>query len=140
MNLKTTLITLLAFCFVTGASAIDDKKKKTTRVTSKSKTESVKKKGDKTKSVTSARKSTASVTKIKKRGNGKNAISARKSSGSTTAVSKARSSKSNKKDVGKLSSKRVSTKSSSKVSVGKEKPLPVKEKDTQNLLTKVKEQ
>ena len=29
MNLKTTLITLIAFCFVTSAAAIDDKKKKT---------------------------------------------------------------------------------------------------------------
>ena len=31
MNLKSTLITLIAFCFVTTAAAIDDKKKKQTK-------------------------------------------------------------------------------------------------------------
>ena len=116
MNLKSTLITLISFCFILNAQSVD-KKKRSTRVTKgKSKTEVVKTADEKTKSLTSSR-----VTK-----------------GQTKIAKKVRSKKA--KPAGKLGvSKRVSTKSANTVSVGKEKPVPVKEKAKKNLLTDVKE-
>ena len=117
MNLKSILITLMSFCFILNAQSVD-KKKRSTRVSKgKSKTEVVKTVDKKDKSLTSSRVAKGQ-TKTKK--TAKNARS--------TKV----------KSAGKLSaSKRVSTKSSA--SVGKEKPLPVKEKDKKNLLTDAKD-
>ncbi len=120
MNLKSTIITLISFCFILNAQSVD-KKKKSTRVSKgKSKTAVVKTADEK----------------------GKNLSSKRSTSGKTkkSKVVRTRVKSKNSKSAGKLSaSKRVSTKSSSKSSVGKEKPLPVKEKDKKNLLTNVKE-
>ena len=117
MNLKSILITLMSFCFILNAQSVD-KKKRATRVSKgKSKTAVVKTVDKKDKSLTSSRVAKGQ-TKTKK--TAKNARS--------TKV----------KSAGKLSaSKRVSTKSSA--SVGKEKPLPVKEKDKKNLLTDAKD-
>ena len=119
MNLKSTLITLISFCFILNAQSVD-KKKRATRVSKgKSKTEVVKTADEKVKSLTSNR-SVAGKTKTK-------------------AVTKVRSKKA--KPAGKLGvSKRVSTKSANTVSVGKEKPVPVKEKAKKNLLTDVKDE
>jgi hypothetical protein len=117
MNLKSILITLMSFCFILNAQSVD-KKKRATRVSKgKSKTAVVKTVDKKDKSLTSSRVAKGQ-TKTKK--TAKNARS--------TKV----------KSAGKLSaSKRVSTKSSA--SVGKEKPLPVKEKAKKNLLTDAKD-
>ena len=121
MNLKSTLITLMSFCFILNAQSVD-KKKKSTRVSkSKSKTEVVKTADKKSGKLVSGR-SVATKTKTKSK-----------------AVTKVRSKKA--KPAGKLGvSKRVSTKSANTVSVGKEKPVPVKEKAKKNLLTDVKEE
>ena len=119
MNLKSILITLMSFCFILNAQSVD-KKKRSTRVSKgKSKTEVVKTAKEKVKSLTSSR-----VAK-----------------GQTKTTKTAKNARSTKvKSAGKLGvSKRVSTKSTSAVSVGKEKPLPVKEKDKKNLLTDVKD-
>ena len=120
MNLKSTLITLISFCFILNAQSVD-KKKRSTRVSKgKSKTEVVKTADEKVKSLTSSRVAKGQ-TKTKK--TAKNARS--------TKV----------KSAGKLSSsKRVSTKSANTVTAGKEKPLPVKEKAKKNLLTNVKDE
>ena len=120
MNLKSTIITLISFCFILNAQSVD-KKKRSTRVSKgKSKTEVVKTTNEKVKSLTSNR-SVAGKTKTK-------------------AVTKVRTKKA--KSSGKLGvSKRVSTKSASIVSVGKEKPSPESKKDCCDkdgkLLTKV---
>ena len=117
MKIKSLLITLISFCFILNAQSTDKKKRYTRVSKGKSKTEVVKTADEKVKSLTSSRVAKGQ-TKTKK--TAKNARS--------TKV----------KSAGKLSaSKRVSTKSSA--SVGKEKPLPVKEKDKKNLLTNVKE-
>jgi hypothetical protein len=120
MNLKSIIITLISFCFILNAQSVD-KKKKSTRVTKgKSKTEVVKTAKEKVKSLTSSR-----VAK-----------------GQTKTTKTAKNARSTKvKSAGKLGvSKRVSTKSANTVSVGKEKPVPVKEKAKKNLLTDVKEE
>jgi hypothetical protein len=120
MKIKSLLITLISFCFILNAQSVD-KKKRATRVSKgKSKTEVVKTTNEKVKSLTSNR-SVAGKTKTK-------------------AVTKVRTKKA--KSSGKLGvSKRVSTKSASIVSVGKEKPSPEIKKDCCDkdgkLLTKV---
>ena len=120
MNLKSTLITLMSFCFILNAQSVDKKKRSTKVSKSKSKTEVVKKTDKKAGKLVSGRSATNKTKKSK------------------VVRTKVKVKKS--KSAGKLSaSKRISTKSSSKVSVGKEKPLPVKEKDKKNLLTNVKE-
>ena len=121
MNLKSIIITLISFCFILNAQSVD-KKKKSTRVSKgKSKTEVVKTADKKSGKLVSGR-SVATKTKTKSK-----------------AATKVRSKKA--KPAGKLGvSKRVSTKSANTVSVGKEKPVPVKEKAKKNLLTDVKEE
>ena len=119
MNLKSTIITLISFCFILNAQSVD-KKKRSTRVSKgKSKTEVVKTADKKSGKLVSGR---SVATKSK-----------------TKTATKVRSKKA--KPAGKLGvSKRVSTKSANTVSVGKEKPVPVKEKAKKNLLTDVKEE
>ena len=122
MNLKSTLITLISFCFILNAQSTDKKKRYTRVSKGKSKTEVVKTADEKVKSLTSNR-SVAGKKKTQTKGK---------------SATKVRSTKA--KDTGQLGvSKKVSTKSANAVSPGKEKPVPVKEKDKKNLLTNAKD-